>query len=82
MKPNTQPVDRKFQRRQKAIALITVLSVLAIMTIMAVAMLTLSMNETKSANKYADGEKASSLADSAKGYAPASADWNYRYRYQ
>jgi uncharacterized protein (TIGR02600 family) len=64
MKPNIQPVDRKFQRRQRAIALITVLSVLAIMTIMAVAMLTLSMNETKSANKYADGEKASALADS------------------
>lgn len=65
MKPNIQPVDRKFQRRQRAIALITVLSVLAIMTIMAVAMLTLSMNETKSANKYADGEKASALADTA-----------------
>ncbi len=65
MKPNIQPIDRKFQRRQRAIALITVLSVLAIMTIMAVAMLTLSMNETKSANKYADGEKASALADSA-----------------
>lgn len=50
---------------KRGIALIAVISIVAIMTILTVAMLSLSQNERRAATKYADGEMAKNLADSA-----------------
>jgi uncharacterized protein (TIGR02600 family) len=52
-------------RRQRGLALITVLSTLAILVVLTVATLSLSTMERRSSVKYADGENASTLADMA-----------------
>ena len=66
MKTKNQPKSAvPADRRQRGLALITVLSTLAILVILTVATLSLSTMERKSSVKFADGESASNLADMA-----------------
>jgi uncharacterized protein (TIGR02600 family) len=65
MKPKNQPVDRKYKRRQKAIALVIVLAMVSMMTIFMLAIFSVSRTEQMSSGKYADGQAARELADSA-----------------
>ena len=65
MKPKNQLVDRKHKRRQKAIALVIVLAMVSMMTIFMLAIFSVSKTEHTSSVKYADGQTAKELADTA-----------------
>ncbi len=65
MKPQTPLKDRKYQRRQRAIALVIVLAMVSMMTIFMLAIFSVSRTEHTSSVKYADGQSAKELADSA-----------------
>jgi uncharacterized protein (TIGR02600 family) len=62
----TQPIqDRRYLRRQRAIALVIVLAMVSMMTIFMLAIFSVSRTEYASSIKYADGQGAKELADSA-----------------
>ena len=62
---NTPTRLEKYQKRNRGIALIIVISIVAMLTVLTVAMLTISDNERRSSVKYAAGENASNLVDTA-----------------
>ncbi|TLD71911.1 Verru_Chthon cassette protein A [Phragmitibacter flavus] len=59
------PEIGKPKRRRRGIALVTVISMLVILTVLAVAILSISDTERRSSVKYADGEFAKNLSDTA-----------------
>ena len=65
MKPTPQPIDRKFKRRQRAIALVIVLAMVSMMTIFMLAIFSVSRTEHSSSVKYSDGQSARELGDAA-----------------
>lgn len=65
MKPQKTLTDRRYQRRQKAIALVIVLAMVSMMTIFMLAIFSVSRTEHTSSVKYADGQSAKELADMA-----------------
>jgi uncharacterized protein (TIGR02600 family) len=65
MKPKLPLLDRKYRRRQRAIALVIVLAMVSMMTIFMLAIFSVSRTEHSSSIKYADGQSARELADTA-----------------
>lgn len=65
MKSNLPIQDRKYRRRQRAIALVIVLAMVSMMTIFMLAIFSVSRTEHSSSIKYADGQSARELADAA-----------------
>jgi len=57
--------DKKYRRRQRAIALVIVLAMVSMMTIFMLAIFSVSRTEHSSSVKYADGQSARELADTA-----------------
>jgi len=65
MKSKLPLLDRKYRRRQRAIALVIVLAMVSMMTIFMLAIFSVSRTEHSSSVKYADGQIARELADTA-----------------